>query len=110
MPDQVRARIRIKHYSCRTGQTCLDWITRQSNTLTSATPRELSAAHVERHLSYLTTEREVAASTQNQAKSALLFFYKAALGTELPRLDEITQAKASKRLPVWLTQVEVAQS
>ena len=60
-------------------------------------------------MSCLAIERSVAASTQNQAKSTLLFLYKAVLGTELQWLDEITQAKASKRLPVVLTQMEVAQ-
>ena len=64
---------------------------------------------MERYLSCLATERKVAASTQDQAKSALLFFYKAVLRTELPWLDEIAQDKASKRLPVVLTQVQVAQ-
>ena len=63
----------------------------------------MSAVHVERFLSHLASERDVAASTQNQAKSALLFLYKEVLGRELPWLDGITQARVPKRLPVVLT-------
>ena len=107
--DQVRARIRVKHYALRTEQVYVDWIKRYIKHFDKRHPRDLTAAHVERYLSYLATEREVAASTQNQAKSALLFLYKEVLGMELPWLDEITQAKAPKRLPVVLTQAEVAR-
>jgi integron integrase len=49
----------------------------------------------------------VSASTQNQAKSALLFLYKEVLGVALPWLDKVEQAKAPKRLPVVLTKTEV---
>lgn len=52
----------------------------------------------------------MAASTQNQAKSALLFLYQEVLGVELPWLDDITQAKTPKRLPVVLTRDEAARA
>ena len=57
-------------------------------------------------LSHRASERNVAASTQNQAKSALLFLYKQVLKIELPWLDEVIAAKASRRLPVVLTPTE----
>ena len=63
---------------------------------------------MERFLSYLATERSVAASTQNQAKAGLLFLYKEVLRVELPWLDGVTQAKTSRRLPVVLTRAETA--
>ena len=107
--DQVRARIRVKHYSIRTEEAYVDWIKRYIKFHDKRHPRELSAAHVERFLSYLATERDVAASTQNQAKSALLFLYKEVLGVELPWLDGVTQARVPKRLPVVLTRAEVAR-
>jgi site-specific recombinase XerD len=88
--DQVRARIRVKHYSIRTEEAYVDWIKRYIRFHDKRHPRELLAAHVERFLSYLATERDVAASTQNQAKSALLFLYKEVLGVELPWLDGVT--------------------
>ena len=105
--DQVRARIRVLHYSIRTEQAYVDWIKRYIRYFDKRHPRELSAAHVERFLSHLATERDVAASTQNQAKAALLFLYKEVLGVELPWLEGISQARVPKRLPVVLTRAEV---
>ena len=105
--DQVRARIRVLHYSIRTEQAYVDWIKRYIRYFDKRHPRELSAPHVERFLSYLAVERDVAASTQNQAKSALLFLYKQVLQVELPWLDEVTQARVPKRLPLVLTRAEV---
>ena len=64
-------------------------------------------AEVEAFLSHLAVTRNVSASTQNQAKSALLFLYKEVLDVQLPWLDNVTQAKAPKRLPVVLTKDEV---
>ena len=70
-------------------------------------PAEMGAAEVEAFLTHLAVEGGVAASTQNQAKSALLFLYKEVLGVELPWLDGVASAKAPKRLPVVLTRDEV---
>jgi integron integrase len=70
-------------------------------------PRDMAADEVTAFLTHLANERNVAASTQNQAKSALLFLYKQVLGIELPWLNEIVQAKRGTRLPVVLTPREV---
>jgi len=70
-------------------------------------PLEAGGAEVEKFLSDLATRREVAASTQNQALSAILFLYEAVLGRKLDRLDEMTRAKKPKRLPVVLRKDEV---
>jgi integron integrase len=67
----------------------------------------MGAAEVEAFLTHLAVDRQVSASTQNQAKSALLYLYKEVLELELPWLENITQAKAPKRLPVVLTSAEV---
>ena len=107
--DQVRARIRVLHYSIRTEQAYLDWIKRYIHFFDKRHPRELSAEHLEQYLSHLAVERNVAASTQNQAKSALLFLYKEVLRIELPWLEGVTQARVPKRLPLVLTRVEVEQ-
>ena len=64
-------------------------------------PQDMGAAEVEAFLSHLAVVRQVSASTQNQAKSALLYLYKQVLGLELPWLDEVVQAKRPQRLPVW---------
>jgi integron integrase len=105
--DQVRGKIRLKHYSLRTEQTYTDWIKRFIRHFGKRHPKDLGAAEVEAFLTHLAVVGKVAASTQNQAKSALLFLYREVLDLELPWLDNIEQAKAPKRLPVVLTVSEV---
>ena len=105
--DQVRGKIRLKHYSIRTEQAYVDWIKRFILHFDKRHPSELGAVEVEAFLTHLAVEGKVAASTQNQAKSALLFLYREVLGTELPWLDNVERAKAPKRLPVVLTRAEV---
>ncbi len=105
--DQVRAKIRLKHYSIRTEQAYTDWIKRFILHFGKQHPRDLGASEVEQFLTYLAVNGRVAASTQNQAKSALLFLYKEVLAVELPWLDNVEQAKAPKRLPVVLNREEI---
>ncbi len=105
--DQVRGKIRLKHYSIRTEQAYLDWIKRFICHFGKRHPNEMGAREVEAFLTWLAVEGKVAASTQNQAKSALLFLYREVLGADLPWLENVEQAKAPKRLPVVLTQAEV---
>jgi integron integrase len=107
--QRVRERIRVRHYSIRTEQAYCDWIKRFVIFHGKRHPSELGAAHVEAFLTSLAVEGRVAASTQNQAKSALLFLYKEVLGAELPWLDRIQKAKAPVRLPVVLTRAEVGR-
>ncbi len=105
--DQVRGKIRLKHYSIRTEQAYLDWIKRFIRHFGKRHPNEMGAHEVEVFLTWLAVEGRVAASTQNQAKSALLFLYREVLGADLPWLENVEQAKAPKRLPVVLTPAEV---
>ena len=105
--DQVRGKIRLKHYSIRTEQAYVDWIRRFILFFGKQHPRELGAAEVEQFLTHLAVEGKVAASTQSQAKSALLFLYREVLDNELPWLDNVERAKVPKRLPVVLTREEV---
>ena len=72
-------------------------------------PSELGAEAVEQFLTDLAVRGNVAPSTQNQAKSALLFLYKEVLGVDLPWLDGVVTAKRTPRLPVVLTQAETAR-
>lgn len=105
--DQVRGKIRVKHYSIRTEQAYVDWIKRFVLHFDKRHPRDLGAAEVEQFLTHLAVKGKVAASTQNQAKSALLFLYKEVLNTDLPWLDKVEKARAPKRLPVVLTRDEI---
>jgi integron integrase len=105
---RVRAKIRLKHYSIRTEQAYVVWIKRFIWFHGKQHPATLGPAEVEAFLTDLAVTREVAAPTQNQAKSALLFLYKEVLGIELPWLDRVEKAKAPLRLPIVLTRDEVA--
>jgi integron integrase len=91
----------------RTEQAYLDWIKRFIRHFGKRHPRDLGAAEVSEFLTHLAVAGQVAASTQNQAKSALLFLYREVLDVELPWLDDVESAKAPRRLPVVLTQAEV---
>lgn len=105
--DQVQAVLRTKHYSIRTERVYLDWIKRYILFHNKTHPAQMGAPEVEAFLSHLAVAGKVAASTQNQAKSALLFLYREVLAIELPWLDNVTQAKIPQRLPVVLTASEV---
>lgn len=71
--DQVRAAVRIRHYSIRTEQAYVHWIAAFIRCHGMRHPREMGAREATAYLSYLATERDVAASTRQQALSALLF-------------------------------------
>ena len=105
--DRVRERIRYKHYSLRTEESYVQWIRRFVIFHGKRHPSEMGAPEVEAFLTSLAVEGNVAASTQNQARSALLFLYKEVLGSELPWLNNVEQAKKPRRLPVVLTEDEV---
>ena len=104
--DEVRSVLRFKHYSLRTEEAYTDWIKRFIRHHGLRHPRDMGAEEVRAFLSFLATDRDVAASTQNQALSALLFLYKEVLGVELPWLGEVERSKRPKRLPVVLTREE----
>jgi len=76
---------------------------------TTKPTRELGSSDIEAFLTHLAVNRNVSASTQAQAKSALLFLYREVLAIELPWLDRIVSAKVPQRLPVVLTQDEVVR-
>lgn len=85
----------------------MDWVKRFILFHGKQHPRSMGKPEIEAFPSYLAVARRVSASTQNQAKSALLFLYREVLGVELPWLEDIEQAKTPKRLPVVLTEPEV---
>lgn len=105
--DRLRAEIRVRHYSIRTEEAYVDWARRFIIFHNKRHPKDMGAEEVRDFLSHLATGRNVSASTQNQAKSALLFLYREVLHIELPWLDEVIAAKASRRLPVVLTPTEI---
>ncbi|MEO8062707.1 MAG: integron integrase [Pseudomonadota bacterium] len=104
--DQVRQAIRLRRLRHRTEQAYVDWIKRFILFHDKRHPSSMGGPEVERFLSYLAQHRNVAAATQAQALSALLFLYKRVLNVDLPWLDSVVRAKRPKRLPTVLTQKE----
>jgi len=98
--DQVRARMRRLGLAKRTEEAYVGWIRRFILAHGKRHPRDMGAREVEEFLSKLATVGNVAASTRNQALSALLFLYREVLGTELPWMDDIRRAKRPERLRV----------
>ena len=106
--DQVRERIRYKHYSLRTEQAYVQWVKLFVKWHGLRHPRDMGQPEIEAYLSMLANQRRVAASTHNQALSALLFLYREVLDIDLPWLDDIQRPRTSKRIPSVLTVAEVA--
>jgi integron integrase len=107
--ERVRDAVRRRHYSDRTEETYVHWIKRFIYFSGKRHPAEMGGAEVTAFLNHLARERTVAAATQNQALSALLFLYKEVLGTPLPWLDELDRAKRPARVPTVLTKDEVSR-
>jgi integron integrase len=106
---QVRAAIRMRHYSLRTEEAYLGWIRRYVRFHGTRHPADLEAGDVARFLSHLATRGDVGASTQNQALSALVFLYRDVLGRDFGWLTGVARARRPHRLPVVLTRAEVRQ-
>lgn len=107
--DRVRQAIRSNRYSPRTEQAYLDWIKRYIHFHGIRHPQEMGAEEVRGFLTHLATELDVAASTQNQAFSALLFLYREVLQQKLPWIDDIVRAKRPAKVPVVFTQTEARE-
>ena len=105
--DRVRLAMRAHHYSPRTEEAYVAWIKRFIFFHGKRHPTEMGAEEVTRFLSSLALDGRVAASTQNQALSALLFLYREVLQQDLPWLEGVVRAKRPIRLPVVLTREEV---
>jgi integron integrase len=106
--EQVREVIRARHYSLRTEATYLSWMKRFILFHGKRHPREMGGQEVQQFLSYLAVEGHVAASTQSQALSAILFLYQQVLKQDIGWMDQVVRAKQPHRVPVVLTQDEVA--
>ena len=106
--DQVRERIRYKHYSLRTEQAYVQWVRMFVKWHGLRHPRDMGQQEIEDFLGMLANERRVAAATHNQALSALLFLYREVLDMDLPWLDGVRRPRTPKRIPSVLTVAEVA--
>ena len=107
--DQVRNALRVKHYAYRTEESYMQWIRRYILFHNKRHPKEMAEPEVQAFLTHLAVEGNVAASTQNQALSALLFLYRYVLQQPLSDSIDAVRARQSKHLPTVLTPEEVQQ-
>jgi len=107
--DQVRDALRMKHYSYRTEQTYIDWIKRYILFHKKRHPKDMGTPEIQAFLAYLAQDRHVAASTQNQALSALLFLYRNILQQEMVHIPNLVHAGRPKHIPTVLTHEEALE-
>lgn len=114
--QKLRGRLRVRHYAINTEKAYVGWVVRflESNNISVAPEHdsasripELTDSHVTQFLTDLAVNGNVAASTQNQALSALLFFFEQVLGRQLSFIDAVRGRKRDS-LPVVLSRDEVA--
>ena len=105
--DQMREMFRTRHYSIRTEQAYVHWAKRFILFHRKRHPNTMREPEIAQYLTYLATQRKVAASTQNQALNALLFLYQEVLKIDLGRIDDVVRAKKPQHLPQVLTPEEV---
>jgi len=105
--NNVREEIRRRNYSYRTERAYVSWIVRFIRHNGTVHPDKLGGEQVKDYLNYLANDRNVAAGTQNQALSALLFLYREVLEQPFEELEGLVRAKKPKRLPVVLSAGEV---
>ena len=104
--QRYREELQARHYARRTVATYEQWLRRFLQFHQMRHPREMGSAEVNNFLTHLAVERQVSASTQNQALSALLFLYRELLERDLD-LEGLVRARKPRRLPVVLTEEEV---
>ena len=105
----LKAELRRRNYSIRTEQTYVEWLRRFMLFHGGRDASEMGAEEVATFLSHLALDRNVSASTQNQALCALIFTYKNVVGVELGELTGLAPARRPRRLPVVMTREEVGQ-
>lgn len=105
--EELGNAIRLRHYSPKTLKTYRMWVGRFQTFTRSRTPEDLSPEDVKGFLTDLAVEKGVAASTQNQAFNALLFFFRHVLGREFGKLDGVVRAKRRPYVPVVLSRDEI---
>lgn len=107
--DQVRYATRVRHLSYRTEQAYVNWVRKFILFHNKRHPNELDESDVSTFLTFLAVRRRVAASTQNQALSAILFLYRNVLKKELGWVNNVERAKKPQRVPVVFTGQEVKE-
>ena len=108
--DQVRDKIRFKHYSIKTEQSYIGWMKRYIIFHNKRHPQEMGKDEIEQFLTWLAVKQKVSPTTQNQAFSALLFLYREIFKIDMKDWNiQALRAKERKHIPVVLTKDEVKE-
>ena len=105
--DELCAEIKTRHYSPKTLKSYSSWFWKFQTFINSKDPQSLSSSDVKEFLTYLAVNKKVAASTQNQAFNALLFFYRHVIKKEFGELKDVVRAKRRPYIPVVLSRDEI---
>jgi len=106
--EQIRQIMRVQHYAIRTEQSYVNWIRRYILFHDKKHPQDMAEPEVAAFLTHLSVNRNVSPSTQGQALNALIFLYRKVLNQPLGEIQGIVRAKKKEKLPVVLTEAEVA--
>lgn len=104
--DQMKDTLRTRHYSYRTEQSYIEWARRYILFHDKRHPAVMDAPEIQDFITYLAVKKKVAASTQNQALSAILFLYRNVLHKDVAMPSRIVSANRPKHLPTVLTHAE----
>jgi integron integrase len=104
---RVRETLRVAHYSYRTEQTYLGWIRQFVAFHQGRKPSTMEAGQVRDFLKHLAMDRQVAASTQNQALNAVVFLFKSVLKKDIGDFSDFQRARRGFRLPVVASREEI---
>lgn len=105
--ERLKAEIRIRQYSPKTLRTYAGWVGQFQAFLADKDPAKVDSEDARRFLTHLAVDRQVVATTQNQAFNSLLFFYRHVLKADYELGDTVTRARRSRYVPVVLSREEV---
>jgi len=104
--QKLRKEIRRRNYSYNTEKSYCSWVVQFVRYHHYTHPSKMGEKEITKFLNHLTSDRKVAASTQNQALSALVFLYENILEQPVDKLHQLKRAKKPKRIPVVLSEKE----
>ena len=105
--DLMRDELRARHYSARTERAYCLWVKRYVKFHGLRHPADMGAPEINAFLTHLAVDKQVSASTQNQALSGLLFLYRYVYGFDIGDVGDVVRARKSQHLPVVFTREEV---
>jgi len=105
--EEMKNILRLKQRALDTERTYIYWLRNFYRFLKGTSPFVLDNKHIKSFLTYLAVDRHVAASTQNQAFNAILFFYRHVLDKDVGDIRDVVRSNKMRRLPIVLTREEV---